>query len=286
MWRRCPLVAVIALLAPGVASDELHITDQIPGTFIDISATGAALGLGDEDLAEIVPEFDLTLTLFAGDGSGRVWVSNNGAVGFLDDGSEGAWYQNMEIPSSGLFGGAHGIPQALAVYWDDLDSDTGDVYFETRGDPGSRVLIIQWHNRPHFPGDGELDGDEATFQLQIFESGLPGHAQFLYVDVDFLDPALDNGASATIGYQAGGIGNDVQWSYNTPDSVHAGDVLTLATATCPGDLDGDGDTDQSDLGILLASYNVDGGGDLDGDDDTDQSDLGILLADWGCGVDP
>ncbi len=23
---------------------------------------------------------------------------------------------------------------------------------------------------------------------------------------------------------------------------------------------------------------------LDGDDDTDQADLGILLADWGCGV--
>jgi len=53
---------------------------------------------------------------------------------------------------------------------------------------------------------------------------------------------------------------------------------------CPGDLDGDGDTDQADLGILLASYGLDDGGDLDGDGDTDQQDLGILLADWGCGV--
>jgi hypothetical protein len=58
----------------------------------------------------------------------------------------------------------------------------------------------------------------------------------------------------------------------------------LASASCPGDLDGDNDTDQSDLGILLADYGCTSGcvGDLDGDDDTDQEDLGILLADYGC----
>ncbi len=55
-------------------------------------------------------------------------------------------------------------------------------------------------------------------------------------------------------------------------------------SACDGDLDGDGDTDQSDLGILLAAYNLGGDGDLDGDGDTDQSDLGILLADYGCGT--
>jgi hypothetical protein len=53
---------------------------------------------------------------------------------------------------------------------------------------------------------------------------------------------------------------------------------------CPGDLDGDDDTDLSDLGILLASWELDDGGDLDGDGDTDLSDLGILLADWNCGT--
>ena len=53
---------------------------------------------------------------------------------------------------------------------------------------------------------------------------------------------------------------------------------------CVGDLDGDGDTDHSDLGILLAAWCTSGEGDLDGDGDTDHSDLGILLADWGCGT--
>jgi hypothetical protein len=63
-----------------------------------------------------------------------------------------------------------------------------------------------------------------------------------------------------------------------------------AEPTCPGDLDGDGDTDHSDLGILLADWGCIGSepedcpGDLDGDFDTDHSDLGILLADWGCGT--
>jgi hypothetical protein len=53
---------------------------------------------------------------------------------------------------------------------------------------------------------------------------------------------------------------------------------------CPGDLDGDDDTDMSDLGILLAAWEIDDGGDLDGDGDTDISDLGIFLADFGCGT--
>jgi hypothetical protein len=54
------------------------------------------------------------------------------------------------------------------------------------------------------------------------------------------------------------------------------------TKACPADLDCDGDTDQSDLGILLATYGVNGNGDLDGDCDTDQFDLGILLSNFGC----
>jgi len=53
---------------------------------------------------------------------------------------------------------------------------------------------------------------------------------------------------------------------------------------CAGDLDGDGTTGQSDLGILLGSWGANDGGDLDGDGMTGQTDLGILLADWGCGT--
>lgn len=228
MLARTSSVLFASLLSTSVMADSLFITDSIPGTFVDISGSGAALGLGDDGVAEIAAGFDLTRTLFAGDGSGRVWVSNNGAIGFLGDGgSAGAFFSNQPLPNFSLFGGTHGTPQALAAYWDDMDSDTGDVYYQTIGNAGSRVFIVQWQDRPHYSGDSVLDGDEATYQIQIFEDAAPGHAQFLYQDVDFLNAALDNGASATIGYQAGGIENDVEWSFNTPGAVTGGDVLTL-----------------------------------------------------------
>lgn len=73
-------------------------------------------------------------------------------------------------------------------------------------------------------------------------------------------------------------------------------VEGLITPPCPGDLDGDAEVTQSDLGILLADYGCTGPppvppnpgdcrGDADGDGDTDQSDLGLLLSRYGkpCG---
>jgi hypothetical protein len=55
---------------------------------------------------------------------------------------------------------------------------------------------------------------------------------------------------------------------------------------CAGDADGDGDTDISDLGLLLANFGaaVPAGtlGDLNGSSSVDITDLGILLADFGC----
>ncbi len=58
---------------------------------------------------------------------------------------------------------------------------------------------------------------------------------------------------------------------------------------CVGDVDGDGDTDLTDLGIFLHAWgsqpgdpNWDPRADLDADRHVNVFDLGILLADWGC----
>jgi hypothetical protein len=66
--------------------------------------------------------------------------------------------------------------------------------------------------------------------------------------------------------------------------------LRFVAGGCEGDVDGDGDTDHSDLGALLAAWgshpgdpNWNPGADLDGSGQVGHSDLGILLADWGCG---
>jgi hypothetical protein len=50
---------------------------------------------------------------------------------------------------------------------------------------------------------------------------------------------------------------------------------------CTADLNFDCRIDLADLGILLASYNLDGGGDVDDDGDTDLADLGLLLSEYG-----
>jgi hypothetical protein len=278
-------LGLLLLVAPLDA--ELVITDAIPGEFVDISASGTPLGLGDDGVAEVWPELDLLLTLFHG-GGGRVWISNNGALGFLNDGASGAYYLNAEIPSFALFGGGHSTPQALAVYWDDLDSDTGEVYYATIGTPGERVFIVQWQDRPHYPGDAVLDGNETTFQVQIFEDATLAYAQLLYQDVDFHDPTLDEGASATIGYQAGAIGNHVQWSCNTPGAVTAGTVLTLLNEGCPWDFDGDGAVDLEDLACLLSTYGLcygdpgfDVAADFNYDGCVDLRDLAALLTVYG-----
>ena len=58
----------------------------------------------------------------------------------------------------------------------------------------------------------------------------------------------------------------------------------MSGGPCEGDLDGDGDVDFVDLGILLNRFGTPPNGnpaDLDGDGDIDFVDLGILLNGFG-----
>ena len=67
-------------------------------------------------------------------------------------------------------------------------------------------------------------------------------------------------------------------------SVLAGALLTSipAMADCPGDLDGDGVIDGTDLGLMLGVWNTgDPNADLDGDGSVDGADFGLLIAGWG-----
>lgn len=72
-----------------------------------------------------------------------------------------------------------------------------------------------------------------------------------------------------------------------PEPCTPCDPIGAVVVYCPGDIDGDGVSDLSDLAIQLAHFGQSGvtraEGDLDADGDVDLSDLAELLANFGLG---
>jgi len=213
-----------------VAIERLVNTEAAVLGFVDISASGTPLNLGDDTAADVVVPFPLPVP-----GGPTVSVANNGGVGLVSGTGLGP-VDNWPLPSTNAFGDNAG----MLVFWDDLDATTGNVYYQTIGSSPSRTFIVQWYNRPHYPGDVVLDGDEATFQVQIFETPVGGiAAQYLYNDTNFLDAQFNNGASATVGYQRDAT-YALQWSFNTAGAVNSSVVLSLLN----GDSNGNGVLDE------------------------------------------
>ncbi|HWN66013.1 MAG TPA: PKD domain-containing protein, partial [Haliangium sp.] len=172
--------------------------------------TGTSLSLGDDDAAEIVSDFAIP---FAGTTPGftNLFVGSNGVISFTDPIFS---FINEPLPSF--------ISQTVvSPFWDDLNPGAeGDVLFETIGAPGSRELVIEWRQVPHFFNAGSV-----TFQA-VFAENSP-NIVFNYCDVTFEDdPFFSGGASATIGVQ---VAFDVaqQFSFDTA-SVSDGDAVVFA----------------------------------------------------------
>lgn len=184
--------------------------------FVDISSTGTSLGLDDDGEA--------TITTTVGNAifpAGSVTVGNNGAV--VAGAGVAIDYVNENLPTADY------AAQALLPFWDDIDDNTGDVYWQETTIGGINSLIIQWNARPHFNNVGE-----GTFQVQLFDSG-PVLARYAYQDVEFGDVAFDGGASATIGYQASST-SGMEFSFNTA-SVSNGDVIDILDLPPTTDVD-------------------------------------------------
>lgn len=210
--RSCLLVLVLLMLSTR-AFAEVRIVSSLPGSYVDISAVGTAFNLGDDGSTLYTTSVGNSLLP-----PGTIRISNNGAVAWNNNFTG---FSNTALPSANLANNQ----QALAVFWDDL--------FTYARDPGitpdsvyvaeiDGTLYITWQlgHIALFPSTNPV-----TIQLQVFSSG-PILAQFVYQDVDFGDPAYNNGASATIGYQAGGVRNDAQWSFNAA-SIVSGTVLSV-----------------------------------------------------------
>ncbi len=154
-----------------------------PAQFIDISATGLALDLGDDD--ELTTTTTIENEIFPG---GTVTVANNGGILAGFGLGTNLYFQNLPLP-------APDITRSLLPYWDDLGDESGNVYIEEVDIDGVPSLIVQWQ-RPH----ANFTNGEIIFQVQVPSTG-DRYARFAYEDTEFGDPLIDQGNSATIGYQ-------------------------------------------------------------------------------------
>jgi hypothetical protein len=121
--------------------------------FEDISGTGTALYLGDDD-GEIVPiGFSFN---FWGYTHAEIGVCSNGYLTFGDDLYD---YSNDAIPDD------YDPNDFIAPLWDDLSPNQGGtVHYQTLGVEPNRRFIAQWTNVPQF-----YAGDSNTFQAILFE---------------------------------------------------------------------------------------------------------------------
>jgi subtilisin family serine protease len=250
---QCDISAGAMDCQPNGAIDacEIHYVDVLSGArpavlgFVDIAAAGVPLNLGDDEFIDVTMPF--TPLGFPGPTLG---VANNGGVGLLPGtGLPVSGNPNPPLPSGNAFGGSAG----MILYWDDLHETTGNVYYQTIGSTPNRTFVVQWDDLEQFDlADGSVNGNEITFQLQIFETAVNSIvAQYLYVDTDFLNPAYSHGASATVGYQQS-LTSALQWSYNTA-SVNAGLVISLLD----NDLNDNGRPDACDPSPPLPASSLD-----------------------------
>ncbi len=208
--------------------------------FPDITTSGTALNLGDDDYADVT----LPLTFqFYDLMTSKIRVSNNGIILAEETDEDVPTAGNLPIPNNL-------VDHSIAAFWDDLDEETGNVYVgpftftNSLADAGTLLappdgrggavnyFAIEWYNRRHFEGP---DAGTVTFTtlLAYPGQGVDNYIVTCYRDTLFDDPLLDYGASATIGLNRF-HGHGEQYSYNTASPYLSGTFGVGYTVVNPG----------------------------------------------------
>jgi subtilisin-like proprotein convertase family protein len=182
--------------------------------FVDISATGTDLALTDDGEAGITIPFSFS---YQNQTINTMTVGNNGGV-----------LLNTLTGNVGTGGNMTSLSSNYLFPWgDDLDDETGSVYWEVTGTAPNQTLIVQWDNSNNWSnGSGTV-----TFQLQIEEA--TGIIYFVYDDVEFGggETADDYAGNADIGIS--GPTTDINVSNNNQTYLQNNTCVRFYNALCP-----------------------------------------------------
>jgi hypothetical protein len=190
-------------------------TDCPTGGYIDISSTGTPTNLADDGEIGVVLPFPF---LYQGTLINDITIGNNGGIEL------GTLTGNI-----GYGGNMNNLNDGLHPWGDDLDSETGNVYYETIGTAPNRVFIVEWFERNNFPGS--VGGPNVTFEVQIEEA--TNEIYFVYDDVIFGGSNVndDYGANADIG--VAGPSQDINLSNNNAQYLTDNSCAHFYYTDCP-----------------------------------------------------
>lgn len=224
----------------------------------DMEVVGANTQLTNNSELDVHTQVQVT-----GDG-----VFVNGETGILNIGTSSN--VNIDIENAGTInaGNIAGLLGTAHVGADYTQLETGRMVVEIQG------AIPSLHDFFEFSGTATLAGDIEIVLVAGFEPQVGDQFEVVLANA---------GVSGAFDAVTGAAGFAATY---TPTTVVLEFVGVVTPPTCPGDLDGNGQVDTTDLGILLGAFGTSDAGDLNDDGITDTTDLGILLGSFGTTCEP
>lgn len=169
--------------------------------WVDISATGTALVLGDDDASPAIPiGFSF---LFYGAPYTELFIGSNGFVSF---GAPSTTYTNQcPLPDAAT------PDNVIAVMWDDMNPSTNSdpVYHESFaagacpwGGYGGSCFVVAYVGYSHYGG---ADDSAGTWEAILLDDGR--------ITLQYLDVGLEAGSGSTTGIEGANAGADHGMSY-------------------------------------------------------------------------
>ena len=177
--------------------------------FVDISTTGPAVSLGDDDYAG---PFDLGFAFdFYGNGQRQYYLGSNEFLSF-EEGSD-AWLNDCPLPSPSA------PNNIVAIHWDDLSPNAGGAVYRRTFDScpyGSGACeIVMFDGVPYYSGESS-----GVFEVILFEND--------NLLMQYQDPGDASGLGATTGLENGD--GTVGLTYGACDSPNLSTELAICFA--------------------------------------------------------